>query len=229
MGTVGIPNGAYDIACIGDQLYVVNGDHRLFHVDASDPWIPWIVEDAVLPHDCSSMMRDGSLAYLGGADNWNIYNDHGILIVDLTSLRPIGNIGYDGRVTCLSDDGLFVTDGLSGLYRLPRQCGSGQPGLTTSVAESPTAGRILGAYPNPFNPATTVSYECRADERVRLSVLDLAGRRIATLIDGTQAPGRHTRLWNGRDADGQSVAAGTYFLRLETDAGVDVRKVMLIR
>jgi len=71
--------------------------------------------------------------------------------------------------------------------------------------------------PNPFNPRTAIRFHLLDATAVTLSVYDLAGRRIATLLDGTLQPGWYTRVWDGADDGGRPVASGTYVGRLVTD------------
>jgi hypothetical protein len=80
-------------------------------------------------------------------------------------------------------------------------------------------------YPNPFSPAsgkinsasasTLIGFDLPSNAQVEISVYDLLGRRIATLIDAQKPAGLHTVTWNGKDETGQSVAAGIYFYRLK--------------
>jgi len=85
------------------------------------------------------------------------------------------------------------------------------------------------ARPNPFNPQTTVMFVAVRDEHTRLSVYDLCGRRVATLLDGVVAAGEHRVNWDGRTDAGRDAAAGTYLLRLETVERAESRKISLVR
>jgi flagellar hook assembly protein FlgD len=64
---------------------------------------------------------------------------------------------------------------------------------------------------------------------VRLTIFDVAGRKVATLVDDVRAAGEHTVVWEGRDDRGQSVPSGTYFYRLESDNFVRTRTMMLMK
>ncbi len=88
---------------------------------------------------------------------------------------------------------------------------------------------IAAAFPNPANPAITVEFELPRAGSARLEIIDPAGRRIRTLMDGWKETGRHQVRWDGRDEGGRAMASGTYFVRIVTDAGVDRRGVSLIR
>lgn len=80
-----------------------------------------------------------------------------------------------------------------------------------------------------FNPPTTISFDCQEPDHVQLAIYDLAGRRIALLVDGWLGSGHHEETWNGRDITGRSVAAGQYLVRLKTRDGIDVQKVILAK
>ncbi|MBD3297588.1 MAG: T9SS type A sorting domain-containing protein, partial [candidate division Zixibacteria bacterium] len=84
-------------------------------------------------------------------------------------------------------------------------------------------------YPNPFNAGTVISYTLTENEHVDLSIYDVLGRHITTLVSEAGKPGVHHVEWNGRDANGQSVASGVYFYRLNAGANSDVRKMMVVK
>ena len=85
------------------------------------------------------------------------------------------------------------------------------------------------ASPNPFNPRTTVSFELADAGRVSLTIYDLSGRLVRTLLDGWSPAGARTLTWDGTGDSGQAMASGTYLLRLEASAGAANRKLMLVR
>ncbi len=85
-------------------------------------------------------------------------------------------------------------------------------------------------YPNPFNPQTTIEFELPDDQIVSLSVYDLSGRSVKTLArNASYSAGSHSVTWRGRDENGSDVPSGSYIIRLETDSGVEARKVALVR
>jgi hypothetical protein len=83
--------------------------------------------------------------------------------------------------------------------------------------------------PNPFVSSTTFAFALPAAGHVRLSVYDVRGRRVATLLDGSQPAGQHTFRWEGRDAAGGALSPGAYFARIEYAGSSEVRKVVLMR
>ena len=88
----------------------------------------------------------------------------------------------------------------------------------------------LRAYPNPFNPQTTISFSLQSSERVHLAIYDMAGRRVRTLFGGTDlGAGDHQANWNGKDQYGQSSAAGVYIFRLEAGDFSTSQRIMLVK
>ena len=65
--------------------------------------------------------------------------------------------------------------------------------------------------------------------QVRLAALDVGGRQIQTLVHEFLPAGAHESLWNGRDQAGRTVPSGTYYFRLQTSAGVFLRKGLLLK
>jgi hypothetical protein len=84
-------------------------------------------------------------------------------------------------------------------------------------------------YPNPFNPQTRISYELQQDGAVQLSIFDSSGRLIQTLVDGHESAGIKNVMWDGVNANGNPVANGIYFYRLQTPYGSVSRKMVLLK
>ena len=100
--------------------------------------------------------------------------------------------------------------------------------LVVSLAAPAIRSRLLGAYPNPFNPQTRIVFDLAQAGPARLTIHDLSGRLVRTLIAGERMAGAGEVVWNGTDDHGQSVATGVYFARLVAD-GVTLQKVTLVK
>jgi flagellar hook assembly protein FlgD len=91
----------------------------------------------------------------------------------------------------------------------------------------------LQNYPNPFNPTTTLSFdipgEAEEKQQATLTVCDLRGRHVTTLVDGEVEPGSHRVVWDGRDDHGDPVASGVYFYSLRSATKTHTRKMILAR
>ena len=84
-------------------------------------------------------------------------------------------------------------------------------------------------YPNPFNPATRVAFDLPAAARVSLTVFDVKGSRVATVLDERRSAGHHTVAWNGRDDAGRQVSSGVYFYQLRAGDFRATRRMLLMR
>jgi hypothetical protein len=84
-------------------------------------------------------------------------------------------------------------------------------------------------YPNPFNPITTIDYEVARDGLVSIFVYDLMGRRIKTLVNKVNAPGRYSVSWNGSNDDSKQLSTGMYFYKMRAEGFESVKKLMLIK
>jgi hypothetical protein len=93
----------------------------------------------------------------------------------------------------------------------------------------PTEFALDQNYPNPFNPATNISFSLSQEDNVDLSVYNILGHRVITLVSGLQPAGRYTVTWDGRDSRGNSVATGIYFSRLIVSNRKATRKMLLLK
>jgi len=101
-----------------------------------------------------------------------------------------------------------------------------------AAGTAPTAFKVHGNYPNPFNPRTVIRYDLPVGPgpvAVRVSVFDLAGRSVATLIDANQHPGAHSVTWSGTTDAGAPVPSGVYFYRVEAGEHVATRKMVILK
>jgi len=86
------------------------------------------------------------------------------------------------------------------------------------------------AFPNPFNPGTTLRYDLSEDAIVELSVFDLLGHKVNILVDNEkQAAGTYSVSWNGTNQNGQNMPSGTYIILLRAGQNRFTQKVTLIR
>ncbi len=101
--------------------------------------------------------------------------------------------------------------------------------VQTGVGDTPTIASLGQNYPNPFNPSTTIPYSVDRETRVTLEVYDIAGARVATLVDEAKPAGHYEIQWNGRDDASRPVASGVYFVRLSTPSHASTSKLVLLK
>lgn len=119
-------------------------------------------------------------------------------------------------------------------YRLVVQGSRGLESIETWIevpagATTPSVPHLEPIHPNPISDYGALTYSLPAPGRVRLSVFDLRGRLVRTVIDRFEPANSRTVVWDGRDGRGRSVSSGAYFARLEAGGAVLVRKIVVMR
>ena len=147
------------------------------------------------------------------------------------------------RLVLFSPDGYGITAGDGHILFIPVRILNGTPAVTMSQVvladrqaqaisvipgnaavqvtgkSTPTDFTLGKASPNPFNPATQITYEVPQQAHIILAVYNLLGQEVIRLVDQVQAPGRYRAVWRGRSAEGQDMASGIYVYRLITSTG----------
>ena len=147
-------------------------------------------------------------------DNWSQIND-GLMIPSVRCLS-LNQEGY-----------IFAGSGGAGVFR------SIQP--ISSFKPTPSNFQLVQNYPNPFNPATTIQYILPKKVSVTITIYNILGKRVRTLLDGEIRKGGFYEVeWDGKDDVGSEVASGVYFYRLEaaassTERFVQSHKMTLLR
>ncbi|MGQ9560734.1 MAG: C25 family cysteine peptidase [Candidatus Oleimicrobiaceae bacterium] len=163
----------------------------------------------------------------GGALDSTLMGNHWLPYrYDLSFLRP-------GSVTALRF--LFESDSANECEGVYLDDIIVEPGeLTVSVGPSQWPGvaarfDLWPNFPNPFNPRTELACVVGHRARVEVSIYDLRGRLVRTLLSAELPPGVHKLQWEGQDHAGNALSSGVYFAVLTSPAGRVVRKMMLLR
>ena len=96
-------------------------------------------------------------------------------------------------------------------------------------APLPSVTRLTGAYPNPFNPMTTIAFDLDSPQDTRIEIFDLHGRLVRVLADEMMTAGRHERIWRGIDTTGRNVSSGVYMIRMTAGETVNLKRVSLLK
>jgi len=106
------------------------------------------------------------------------------------------------------------------------------PVVTSSVDNEialPTSTTLIQNYPNPFNSSTNISFYLANPTSVNLSIYDLLGRKVVTLVNGELQAGQQTINWNGIDASGSQVATGMYLYVLKADGQTYSKHMVMLK
>jgi len=206
----------------------------------------------------SGNSADGQFQVIG--QNGSVDFDQSIMILDSTLFEPyfndrasylLGNDAYRFKksveISMPGDDeemAIYRRSTGSGWIELPsitmgnrvnaytEKMGYFRMGPKTLIVPGQTS--LHQNYPNPFNPVTTIEYDLGfvdgPFQRVTVTVYDILGRNVKTLVSEEQSIGRYRVRWNGKDGNGVPVSSGVYFVHLLTDMGrSQTKKIMLMR
>ncbi|KAA3606902.1 MAG: T9SS C-terminal target domain-containing protein [Calditrichaeota bacterium] len=84
-------------------------------------------------------------------------------------------------------------------------------------------------FPNPFNPSTTINFQIKKDQRVKLQVYNLNGQLVKELVNEKMNKGSHSVNWNGTDQNGNQVSSGTYFYKISAGTFTQTNKMILLK
>jgi hypothetical protein len=128
------------------------------------------------------------------------------------------NTTYEYRLADVDYNGIVT-------YHATREVTVDQAPLTSKVEKF----TVLPAYPNPFNPTTTIRYGIDTDSKVTVQIYDITGQLITTLLNTEQTQGWHSVVWNGRNDYNKQVPAGIYISKITSNNKVKTTKLMLLK
>ncbi len=162
----------------------------------------------------------------------------GTALIDWGSAEPFAglcatpyHVSYGACPAYLDGDNWGYTrwTAIDNFTMIPQDLGYAIESTPTTAPEAPASKVALAASPNPFNPSTTLRGELTVGGTVNLQVVDVAGRRVATLLAGWREAGELTVDWNGRDDLGHRLASGVYTAILSGPDGIERSKLVLIK
>ena len=96
-------------------------------------------------------------------------------------------------------------------------------------SDIPTVTVLRDAYPNPFNPTTTISYSVKQDGNVNISIYNIKGQLVKTLVNNRKVVGNYKAVWNGCDNKGKKATSGIYFYRMTTTGYCKTSKMIMLK
>jgi len=137
--------------------------------------------------------------------------------------EPLGDINGDGKpeiaAICRRNE----------RYQLAIYSFGEFSGIDSESEQIPSALLLKPTYPNPFNPSTQIVFEVPQTETVSITIYNLRGQLVTRLVNRDYPPGTYSVQWDGRDDTEKSVAAGTYFYKMEAGDFSQTRKMVYLK
>ena len=192
-----------------------------------------IQTDPTTPLDISIWRYAPSFKCMTVYSNYVLISDgwSGIEIVDISDpgtpvqIGTYNTPGYPHGVTVM-DNKIFIADNWS-LIVLQHSIPTDIYNLESLLLPNTTD--LHQNYPNPFNPETTIKFDISKKTDVALSIYNILGQNVITIIDKEMSAGTYSVIWNGKDYKNNDVASGIYFYKLTVDDTIITKKMTLIR
>ena len=101
----------------------------------------------------------------------------------------------------------------------------------TAVEERniPSGFSLSANYPNPFNPETTISYTLPEASKVKITIYNLLGQHVKTLMNEFKPVGDYSVQWDGKNDAGEKLTSGVYIYRMQAGSFVESKKLMMMK
>ena len=210
--------GGNGIALVGKYLLAADGPNGLAVINVSNPQEPTL-ENSYTTVWGTDLAVDGDFLYLSdGEGALKVFDISHLPDVELVDEIP--NSGYWTHIYA-KDGTIYGVDALAGVYIYELQK------LTTYAKETsnlPVQNKIIDVYPNPFNSSTAITFSLAEKTRIDLSIYDVSGRQVETLIRDVVPAGKYTLRWNSENSP-----SGTYFAVLKTPDTRSEQRLLLVK
>jgi hypothetical protein len=222
VGSFDTPGYSRKVYVQGQYAYVAVYDQGLRIID---------VGDVTHPTEVSYYLVEGKATDVHVVDTYAYVTSRGLRIIDVSDVKNPNEVGYYD--TYGSAYGVHAVNGYA--YVADGKVGVGiiRNDLLSSVKNegsiNVTDFRLIGNYPNPFNPSTTIVFSVAKETQVILKVYDVLGREVKTLIEKRFQRGKYEFKWNGDDSRGNKVKSGVYFVEMVSGNYHAVIKTSLLK
>ncbi len=195
--------------------------HDMYEIVLRDDGFPIFIPMSTLPVDVvASALGNGNLFTIG---------EQGLGRIDLTVEIPQmeEHGGFGGHLIAFADSTLATSDGTA-IHLYPHVSTASTP-FDDVVTYSTTEQYLRPNYPNPVNPRTQIDFFVPEDAMVEVSVFNLLGQKVVSLLEKELSAGLHSVEWDGTDRYGHQAASGVYFYRMTTPTTSETRKMVLVK
>ena len=224
----------------GDHLLVA-GDEPFFNADADELFAGEDIENSVMAdislstdsdeidlldasgNEVDYVAYDADSGWLVGSDN----RGHAVELLNPTLDNSDPMNWASAGMDCMSDI-LYGEDGsdedIENFGSPAFENCNYDDGLAVDDFDIPTEYNLISAYPNPFNPTTTIGYSMPVTGDVRISIFDMLGREVSVLANEVKQAGNHTYVWNA-----SNLPSGFYFVTMTSNDFHTTQKITLIK
>jgi hypothetical protein len=141
----------------------------------------------------------------------------------LFSIYRYDENGWEREASFLDENSICAKVTKLGVYRLIYDA------KQEHITGIPKTYQLLQNYPNPFNPETMIKYDLPDPGYVNITVFNILGQKVKTLIDEYQEAGHKSVNWDGKDDGGKEVASGIYFYKIKATGFEKTKKMVLLK
>ena len=173
--------------------------------------------------------NDDELIIIAGNSIETISSGSGpIFIVNnlINSNTPISEVEIDFTIVELTDmygNPYLNYESIPGVFNIVETMSNSELGVF------PGEFQLAQNYPNPFNPFTTLPYELSENSHVKITIFDMLGKEVKTLINKTQDAGSRSVIWNVTNDYGKPVSAGIYLYQIQAGGHLQTKKMVLLK
>ena len=217
------PVEVYDFSFFGDPV-VLPGETLAMSIELFNSGTSGIVPGISIElsdHDtsCLGSVSNNSLFYGNIEPQEILEQEAGFFMLSVDDDCEMGHEPYIGlNIMVMSD--ICWTDTIS--FVVGEQ-------LNVNKKSIPEQFSLKNPYPNPFNPVTTLSYNLPEDAMVNITIYDMMGRQVKTLVNGSQTAGYKSIQWNATNSAGQPVSAGIYLYQIQAGEFRQTKKMVLLK
>lgn len=203
----------------GDTLFGAGTNGLYTSLDTGATWNRDFVSPNLAIEGALSISGQRMFAMLAYSNRYAVYEFDGALWQPVS--EEFGALAYD----MAAFENRYYVARYDGLWYLPLDPTNAPEDIPTL----PLTLQLSQNFPNPFNPSTTISYNLPTATQVELTIFNLSGERVTTLLKAPHSAGEHRIEWDGTNSRGERVSSGVYLYRLETDVGSLSRKMLLVK
>ena len=211
-------------AATANVLYYGSFTGWLYAIDRNTGAPLWSYQTDASKQNSAECLTNGRMNWQKTAGSGNLYQ-YSTNVYCMDKFLTLGSIVSS---PVLDNGVLYISSADSNLYAFVDSIQSGI-GSKENRYNGIESFQLMQNYPNPFNPETVISYQLSMNSDVELTVYDVLGRKVKTLVNQTQNSGEHSIVWDARDEKNYPVSSGIYFYQMTTENQILKKKMLLVR